>query len=97
MQQGDLNPVEINILGKTFPLKVTQEELAWIQILEEEINHKIMGIQETYPHRDKLDCVIMTLLTYAFENKHQCSVSNPAPDEKIEAKLDDILQMLSVH
>jgi cell division protein ZapA len=98
MQKGELTPVEINISGKTFPLRVTEEEASWIKNLEEEVNHKILEFQHAYPHNDKLDCVIMTLLTYAFENKQKSSVpAQPENDEKVGENLDDILRLLSVH
>lgn len=97
MQTGDLKAVEMKILGKTIPLKVTNEESAWIQDLENEINQKISSLQTNYPHQDKMDCIIMTLLTYAFENKHQLSHPSPVEDDNVEEKLDDLLQMLSVH
>jgi hypothetical protein len=97
MRTGDLKAVEMNILGKTFPLKVTLEEAAWIQELENEINQKISGYQTSFPGQDKMDCIIMTLLTYAFENKHQSSPPTSVEDDKVEQKLDDLLQMLSVH
>ncbi|MFZ1704038.1 MAG: cell division protein ZapA [Saprospiraceae bacterium] len=97
MQQGDLKPVEIHILGKSFPLKVTGDEAIWVTSLENEINDKIASFQETYPSLDKLDCTIMTLLTYAFENKHHLSNKTSKNDNDVDEKLDDLLQMLSEH
>ena len=98
MQKGELIPVDIEISGKTFPLRVTEEEVSWVKSLEEEINHKILEFQQTYPHSDKMDCVLMTLLTYAFENKQKTSSPvRPENDEKIGENLDDILRLLSVH
>lgn len=98
MQKGDLIPVDIEISGKTFPLRVTEEEISWVKSLEEEINHKILEFQQSYPHSDKMDCVLMTLLTYAFENKQKSSAPLQAEtDEKVGENLDDIIRLLSVH
>jgi hypothetical protein len=44
--------------------------------IEQDINAKIMDFQKTYPNRDKLDCVIMTLLTYTFDLKKQLPVNS---------------------
>lgn len=97
MHKGELKPVDIHIAGKTFPLRVTEEEAAWIQNLEDEINQKILNFQKQYAPMDKTDSIIMTLLTYAFENKQNLSRVTPTEDNEVGEKLDDILQMLSVH
>lgn len=98
MQKGELIPVEVKIIGKSFPLRVTEEEVSWVKSLEEEVNSKILEFQQTYPNTDKMDCVLMTLLTYAFENKQKSSLPLQAEtDEKVGENLDDILRLLSVH
>lgn len=97
MTEGDVISVEITIAGKTFPLKVTSEESTWIQSMEKDINEKITGFQEKFDHLDKSDIIIMTLLTYAFENKHLTSAKNESAAAEIGENLDDILRMLSVH
>ncbi|MBK8620875.1 MAG: cell division protein ZapA [Saprospiraceae bacterium] len=97
MTEGDVISVEITISGKTFPLKVTSEESTWIHNMEKDINEKITGYQEKFGHLDKSDCVIMTLLTYAFENKHLTTAKKDTAVADIGENLDDILRMLSVH
>jgi hypothetical protein len=51
-----------------------------------------MNFQKTYPNRDKLDCVIMTLLTYTFDLKKQLPVNS---QEEIDTKTEKIIQTLS--
>ena len=51
-----------------------------------------MDFQKTYPNRDKLDCVIMTLLTYTFDLKKQLPVNS---QEEIDLKTEKIIQTLS--
>ncbi len=75
MQENDLKTITVTIAGRNFPLKVTQSEETVVSDLVLELNTKVNEFQSTYPSRDKLDCVIMTLLTYTFEQK------NPHQDE----------------
>lgn len=88
-------PSEITIAGKTFPLRLNSEELAWVQDLEAEINRKIDDFRHQYAHLDKVDSIIMTLLTYAFDSRK--ILSNPVlpANEDINPALDDILELLS--
>ena len=79
MQEDDLKTVKLTIAGRVFPVKVTPDEDLIVQDLEQEINSKINEFQNTYPGRDKLDCVIMTLLTYTFDQKK----SNDSDDDQL--------------
>lgn len=93
MQEDDLKSVKLVIAGRTFPIKVTSLEEATVKQLEEEINLKISEFQSMYPSRDKLDCVIMTLLTYTYDQ--QKSYPTTTTDKPILDKLDEIKQTLA--
>lgn len=95
MQHGEIIPSEITIAGKTFPLRITNEEAGWVQEMEEEINHKIEHFREEYAHLDKADSIIMTLITYAFESKKVNTIPESKPSIEVEPVLDDILEWLS--
>ena len=73
MEKNEMSTINITIAGRTFPVKVTEEEIAIVQEIESEINEKINNFQKLYSSRDKLDHVIMTLLTYIYDlkNNHQ--------------------------
>lgn len=88
-------PSEITIAGKTFPLRLTSEEVRWVKSLEEEINLKINDFREQYAHLDKVDSIIMTLLTYAFDSKKIMTSHTSPADEDLHPALDDILELLS--
>lgn len=89
--EKDLKSTIITIAGRTFPVKLDIDEKDLVHDLEHDINSKIMEFQKIYPNRDKLDCVIMTLLTYTFDFKKQ----SPLPiQEEIGIKVDTILQTL---
>jgi cell division protein ZapA (FtsZ GTPase activity inhibitor) len=81
----DLKTVNIVVAGRTFPIKVTLSEESTVRLLETDLNRKISEFQSTYPMRDKLDCVIMTMLTYIDDlNKSLLPVDYEALAEKIE-------------
>ena len=63
-----MKSIEVMIAGRSFPLKVTEEEEKLILQVAEEINEKVRNLQNTYLQKDKQDCVSMALLTYAMEN-----------------------------
>lgn len=88
-------PSEITIAGKTFPLRLTGEEVAVVQNLEEEINRKINDFREQYAHLEKVDSIIMTLLTYAFDSKKIIPSTPPPANEDLDPALDEILELLS--
>ncbi|MFZ1559653.1 MAG: cell division protein ZapA [Saprospiraceae bacterium] len=97
MQEDDLKTVKITIAGRVFPVKVTPEEDLIVRDLEEEINSKVNDFQHTYPGRDKLDCVIMTLLTYTFDqNKSKYSENDQLVSEQIN-KIKTVLNISDLH
>ena len=61
-EEKELESIVITIAGRTFPVKLDNDEKDFVHDIEQDINAKIMDFQKTYPNRDKLDCVIMTLL-----------------------------------
>jgi cell division protein ZapA (FtsZ GTPase activity inhibitor) len=70
MQEDDLKSVTVTIAGRKFPLKVTANEEARVLEIEQELNAKVSEFQKTYPSKDKLDAVLMTLITYTFDQKN---------------------------
>jgi len=92
MQQEDLTSMIITIAGRPFPVKVDDQEVVLVKDLETEVNAKIMEFQKTYPTRDKLDAVIMTLLTYTFDLRKKPWL----PDEDIVSKkMESIIDVLN--
>lgn len=62
-----MKSIEVMIAGRSFPLKVTQEEESMVMQITDEINEKVRNLQNTYLQKDKQDCLSMALLTYAME------------------------------
>ncbi len=92
METNELNTINITIAGRTFPVKVTEEEKVVVLNIESEINEKISQFQKLYSGRDKLDHVIMTLLTYIYDLKNN---QNKQVSEESAQKVKTILDLLS--
>lgn len=89
MENNELSTINITIAGRSFPVKVTEEEKALVLNIESEINEKINHFQKTYSGRDKLDYVIMTLLTYIYDLKNnQEGKMSEASTQKVNTILD---------
>ncbi len=59
--------INVVIAGRSFPVKVTEEEEKSVRNIEKDINSQVLKFQQKYTDKDKLDLVIMVLLTKAFE------------------------------
>jgi len=67
MQMHDLKTIDIYIAGKNFPVEITPEEEQSIRSLANTLNQKITEFQNTFPGREKIDYVIMTLLSHTYD------------------------------
>jgi hypothetical protein len=93
MDQNDLKTIQITIAGRIFPLKVNRVEEQIALNVEQELNDMISSYQQQYASRDKLDCVIMTMLKLVFDQKK--SVQQDISDtDVILQKVDSINAML---
>lgn len=66
---SDLKKHNIVIMGRTFPIKVSQSEAKGIPQIENTLNEKLSVIQKQYKHVSKEESLMMTLISYAFDNK----------------------------
>lgn len=85
--------INVTISGRTFPLKVSPNEVQQIQDIVAEINKKVSEFQHTYKSQDVRECLSMVLLTYAVDlNKHKSGhVSDEGLNQPELARLDDLL------
>ena len=72
--------INVVIAGRSFPVKVTEEEEKSVRNIEKDINSQVREFQQKYTDKDKLDLVIMVPFTKAFEL------------DKIQSLEDDITQ-----
>lgn len=91
MSDGILHKIEVIIAGRKYPIKVTKEEETIVRNIEKHLNQKIHEFQIKYGDRDKMDCVLMTLLTVAFDNaKSESSIDNDEIDNRLN-KLEQLI------
>ncbi len=62
-----MKSIEVNIAGRKYPVKVSEEEEILVLNMVDEVNQKLKGFQSTYRTKDKQDHLSMALLTYALE------------------------------
>ena len=66
-----MKSIEVNIAGRKYPVKVTEEEEILVLDIVNEVNQKLKDFQTTYRMKDKQDHLSMALLTYALDNAKQ--------------------------
>lgn len=91
MADNELNTINITIAGRIFPVKVTEEEKDDVTQLAGELNNKIAEFQRMYANRDKLDSVIMTMLTYIYDLRHN---KNEDMTQEAQVKVNGIIELL---
>ena len=96
MSEG-LKSMIVNIAGRSYPIKVQDEDKESIQKVVDDINEKVKDFQLTYINKDKQDCLAMALLTYAvdFHKAQQSSSSSDLVGMKVdhlETLIDKILR-----
>ncbi|HQW12524.1 MAG TPA: cell division protein ZapA [Saprospiraceae bacterium] len=87
MAAKELKQISVFIAGRSYPLKVQDNEEQVIIDIAEKVNKRIREYQETYTNREKQDWVSMALLSYAIE-KHQ--LENMFTDTKLDQKLESL-------
>lgn len=83
------------IEGRTYPLKVNEEDAASMQKIVEEVNESLKSLHVSYPQKDRQDCMAMALLTYAVK-LYESRADSLSPDiqEKLEVMdrlLDEVV------
>ncbi len=82
--------VTVLIAGRPYPLRVKAADEAALHRLVKELNDKILLFQNTYPSKDKQDCIAMALLTYAVELHRAQQTQNVPDSQKISEKIQQL-------
>lgn len=88
----ELKSIRLNIAGKFVPLSVHPSEEEMILNVAKELNGQINKYQIDYQLKDKLDGVIMLLLTFAIESK---KAGNLKTNSSIDTLLSEIEQIIN--
>jgi len=90
-----MKTLQVMIEGRTYPLKVNEEDAASMQKIVEEVNESLKSLHVSYPQKDRQDCMAMALLTYAVK-LYESRADSLSPDiqEKLEVMdrlLDEVV------
>ena len=69
MSEQKMVRFEVRILGRKIPIKILEEQEEATEQVINEINDKIADFQLKYDKVDKLDSLIIVLLSYVFEKR----------------------------
>jgi cell division protein ZapA len=84
--EKQLQSAEIMVGGKAFPIKLSEQEMNNLPQVEKNINERITDFQMKYKNLEKIDCISMALISYAFDLLNEKkSKSKEAVIEKIGA------------
>ncbi|MTB50547.1 cell division protein ZapA [Lewinella sp. W8] len=83
----DTKPITVVIAGRPYPLRVERRDEEGLRALVEEINKRFNDFQIRYSDRDKQDCLVMTLLTYADELRSARRLADTGQGGEISARL----------
>jgi len=90
MAEKELISHRIRILGESYPVKLTEEEMIIAQQIEAELNEKINEYRIKYTVSNTKDILSMLLLTYAFElNSYKSGDS-----DQINSRLENLISLV---
>jgi len=75
--------LNINIVGRSYPIKVIEGEEIIAKNIEKELNQKINDFRINYKDVDDQDVLVMVLLSYAFETEKSTQSSSNQVDQKV--------------
>jgi len=84
-QDKNIKRMSVIIAGRSYPVKVTEEEASQIPNIEKKINDQIMEMQISYKNLDLQDCISMVLLTNTMSNINTDQLDTKELSDKIDA------------
>ena len=90
----DNKPITVVIAGRPYPIRVADSEEKGLRALVTEINDRFNDFQIRYRDRDKQDCLVMTLLTYASELRSAREQADSGTDREISKRLSRLDAMV---
>ncbi len=86
----DNKPITLVIASRPYPIRVAEMEEEGLRALVAEINERFNDFQIKYRDRDKQDCLVMTLLTYASELRNAREQAVSGSDEALTQRLTQL-------
>jgi len=89
-QENTTKRISVVIAGRSYPVKVTEEEARLIPGIEKRINDQLMKIQMSYKDLDMQDYLSMVLLTNVMSTDN----TDPLKTDGVSEKLDKINSLI---
>ncbi|MEL6140843.1 MAG: cell division protein ZapA [Bacteroidota bacterium] len=90
----EVKSITVVIASRPYPIRVRKSEEAGLRRLVAEINAKFNEFQIKYSDRDKQDCLVMTLLTYASELRAARHAAATELGGEITQRIKDLEQLV---
>ena len=85
---SDQKAITVAIAGRRLTLHVKVKEESAVRAMVTEINDRYGDYQVRFSDRDELDCMMMTLLTYADELRTLRPAVHPEKDSELTGRLE---------
>lgn len=96
MSNKDSKQISVIIAGRSYPLKIKENEEETIMSIADEVNRRIREYQEAYVNREKQDWIAMAILSYAIEKYQSEKLMNDAKlmhrFNEVENFLDELIK-----
>ncbi len=86
-----MKTLQVMIEGRNYSLQVNEEDADSMQKIVDEVNETLKSLHISFPHKDRQDCMAMSLLTVAVK-LYESRVDSISPD--IQDKLDQMDHIL---
>lgn len=93
MSNTELININLQIAGRSYPLKIKPEEEETVRLAAKKLNEKVQQLQEQYAAKDKQDYLAMCALMNEAEilaSKKKVTISDPAFFDQLRA-IDTLL------
>ena len=93
MSNTELININLQIAGRSYPLKIKPEEEEVVRLAAKKLSEKVAGLQEQYAAKDKQDYLAMCALMSEVEilsSQKKVMISDPAFFDKLR-ELDTVL------
>ena len=90
----DIQSIIVMIAGRPYPLRVKSREEKNVRDMADEINERFNDYQVKYSDRDKMDCLVMTLLTYADELRNLRANGDTSQNGELSKRLATLNELV---
>lgn len=88
-----IKSIQVEILNRTYPLRVDEESEAFMRELAEHVNQKMTAFQEAYREQSEITTAVITALAIA-EELHTARREHGQELDEVDAEVDKLTARL---